>query len=251
MALRLVSVRHMSSPFRLTQDTAFPARGPLSSRAVEDSEPVEPKLSPWREARSRLLTVRQAPHEGVPLSNATAAAFAAVMFAALYAGHHVGDHVVQSSAVAAAKSVPHPDALAAGVPPWTGWGACLRHVAGYAATQAAALALVCVVVPLEIVGMATALVVSASTHAVIDRRWIVHRLIELKRCHDWAEAPYVLDQSLHMGAMLVAAVLSVAVSDVAGLVMVLAGAGAVVGAALTMERRFASAHTRSMDSLSR
>ncbi|MEV0308297.1 DUF3307 domain-containing protein [Nonomuraea fuscirosea] len=185
------------------------------------------------------------------MSDATAAAFAAVMFAALYAGHQVGDHVVQSSAVAAAKSVPHPDALAAGVPPWTGWGACLRHVAGYAATQAAALALVCVVVPLEIVSMATALVVSASTHAVIDRRWIVRRLIELKKCHGWVEAPYVLDQSLHTGAMLIAVVLSVAVSDVTGLVMVSAGAGAVVGAALTVERRFASAHTRAMDALPR
>lgn len=121
---------------------------------------------------------------------------------------------------------------------------------GYAATQAAALALVCVVVPLEIVSMATALVVSASTHAVIDRRWIVRRLIELKKCHGWVEAPYVLDQSLHTGAMLIAVVLSVAVSDVTGLVMVSAGAGAVVGAALTVERRLA-AHTRAMDALSR
>lgn len=109
--------------------------------------------------------------KGVPVSNATAAAFAAVMFAALYAGHQVGDHVVQSNTVAAAKSVPDPDALAAGVPPWTGWSACLRHVAGYAATQAAALALVYVVAPLEIISTATALVVSVSTHAVIDRRW--------------------------------------------------------------------------------
>ncbi|WP_344494553.1 DUF3307 domain-containing protein [Nonomuraea monospora] len=171
------------------------------------------------------------------------------MFAALYAGHQLGDHVVQSNAVAAAKSVPDSEQLAAGMSPWTGWGACLRHVVGYTVTQAAALAVVCVAVPLELISMATALMVSASTHAVIDRRWIVRQLIHIKKCHDWSEAPYLIDQSLHVGAMLIAVVLAVVVSDVVGLATVAVGTGILVGAALTTEHRIAQARTRATDSI--
>ncbi|SEG89055.1 Protein of unknown function [Nonomuraea solani] len=171
------------------------------------------------------------------MPSAATAAIAAVTFAALYAGHQVGDHVVQSDRAAIAKGVPDRERLAAGVSPWTGWGACLRHVAGYTATQAAALVLVGLVAPLELTGMVIALIVSASTHAVIDRRWIVRRLIRLKGCHDWREGPYLIDQSLHVGAMLVAAVLGVAVPGAVGVVTVAIAAAALVGAALMTERR--------------
>lgn len=58
----------------------------------------------------------------------TAAVTAAVGFA-LLAGHQLGDHPVQPDAVAAAKGQPTDDRLAAGVHPWTGWSACLNHVA--------------------------------------------------------------------------------------------------------------------------
>ncbi|MGR6918667.1 DUF3307 domain-containing protein [[Actinomadura] parvosata] len=175
------------------------------------------------------------------MTSASAAAIAAVTFAALYAGHQIGDHVVQSNSTAVAKGVPDAEQLARGVSPWTGWRACLRHVAGYIGTQAAALALVCVAVPMELAGMVTALLVSAGTHAVIDRRWIVRRLIELKKCHDWAEGPYLIDQSLHVGAILVAAVLAVVVDDFGGVAAVAIGALALVGAALVIERRSATA----------
>ncbi|MCK2215193.1 DUF3307 domain-containing protein [Actinomadura sp. ATCC 31491] len=178
------------------------------------------------------------------MSGADAAAIAAVTFAALYAGHQIGDHVVQSNSVAIAKAAPDAARLAAGASPWTGWGACWRHVAGYVATQVVALALVCVAVPMEVPGMATALIVSAGTHAVIDRRWVVHLLIRVKKCHGWAEAPYLIDQSLHVGAMLIAAVLAVTVSDAAGVAVVGAGASALVGAALLVERRRAAARAR-------
>lgn len=178
------------------------------------------------------------------MSNAATAAIAAVTFAALYAGHQLGDHVVQSDSTAVAKGAPDPEQLAANVSPWTGWGACLRHVSSYTATQAAALALACLAAPLNLTGIVVALVVSASTHAVIDRRWIVRRLIRAKRCQDWPEGPYLIDQSLHVGALLVAAVLAAVVTGVAGLIAVVIGAVVLVGAALTAERRLAAASAR-------
>ncbi|MED7930512.1 DUF3307 domain-containing protein [Nonomuraea sp. LP-02] len=181
------------------------------------------------------------------MSGATAAALVAVTFAALYAGHQIGDHVVQSDRSAVTKGAPDPERLAMGVSPWSGWGACLLHVASYTATQAAALALVCVAVPMELSGMGTALVVSASTHAVIDRRWIVRWLIHVKKCHNWREAPYAIDQSLHVGALLVAAVLAVVVSDVVGVLTVATGAVVLMGAALTVERRLATSNARVVD----
>jgi hypothetical protein len=173
-------------------------------------------------------------------------AIVAVTFVALFAGHQVGDHVVQTGADAAAKGAPAAGQLASGVPPWAGWGACLRHVGSYSATQAVALALVCLAAPVALAGAISALVVSASTHAVIDRRWIVRRLIRLKRCQDWPEAPYLLDQSLHIGALLVAAVLAAVVTGVTGVASVSAGAAIAVATALAVERRSAAAYARAM-----
>ncbi|GIJ58651.1 DUF3307 domain-containing protein [Virgisporangium aurantiacum] len=163
------------------------------------------------------------------------AATAAITFVALYAGHQIGDHVVQTNAVAATKGAPSAEQLAAGVSPWAGWAACLKHVASYTGTQAVALAVVWVVSPLGPVGAAAALLVSASTHAVIDRRWLVRRLIRAKGCHDWREGPYLIDQSLHMGALLVASVLGAAIGGV-GILAVAAGAVALIAAALAAER---------------
>jgi hypothetical protein len=86
----------------------------------------------------------------------------AVLFVALYAGHQLGDHVVQSNASAMAKGAPTAELIAAGVHPWHGWAACLRHVRSYVAVQAVALFLVA---PLDWYGIAAALVVSGSTPA--------------------------------------------------------------------------------------
>ncbi len=169
------------------------------------------------------------------------AAVTAVVFAALYAGHQLGDHVVQTNATALAKGAPTADLLAAGVPPWHGWRACLRHVGSYTAAQAVALLLVSVAAPLGWRGGVAALAVSASTHAVIDRRWIVRLLIQAKDCEDWREAPYLLDQSLHVGALLVAAVLAAVVTTAGATTAVAAGTAALVGAALVAEKRLAAA----------
>jgi hypothetical protein len=167
------------------------------------------------------------------MSTVASAAITAVAFAALYAGHQVGDHVVQTTAHAAGKGAP----TTAGVHPWTGWAACLKHVASYTATQAVALAIAGVAAPLSGWGVLAALAVSASTHAVIDRRWIVRRLIEAKGCQDWRDGPYLLDQSLHAGALLVAAVLGAVVGTPRAAIVVLMFAMLVVGAGLTVERR--------------
>ena len=164
-------------------------------------------------------------------------ASAAIVFVALFAGHQVGDHVVQTDADAQAKGAPTPDLLAAGVHPWTGWTACLRHIASYTFVQAAALALTSLVAPLTLAGVAAALIVSASTHAVIDRRWLVRWLIGVKGCHGWKEAPYLLDQSIHIGALLVASVVAAMVTGTGGVAAVVVLSAGLVAAALGFERR--------------
>jgi hypothetical protein len=174
------------------------------------------------------------------MPTAVTAAVTAASFVALFAGHQIGDHVVQSNADAAAKGAPTAELLSAGVHAWTGWPACARHVVTYALTQAAALALIAVVTPLRWSSAAAALAVSAGTHAVIDRRWIVRLMIQAKRCQDWREAPYLIDQSLHMGALLVAAVLAgVATSAAAAGAVAICTAG-MVGAGLTVEKWLAA-----------
>jgi|GEM_PF-882227 len=173
------------------------------------------------------------------MSTVGTAAIAAAAFAALYAGHQIGDHAVQTNAAAAAKGAPTADLLAAGSHPWSGWSACLRHVGTYTLTQAIALAVVRMAAPLTLGGALAALAVSAGTHAVIDRRWLVRLLIQAKGCHQWREAPYLIDQSLHVGALLVAAVLAAVVTG-GGAAVAVAAAAALVGAALVAERRLAA-----------
>ncbi len=165
------------------------------------------------------------------------AAIAACVFAALFAGHQLGDHPIQRKSAMLAKGTPDDTRLADGTHPWTGWRACGQHVATYTLTQAATLVLVSVVAPLTVTGGLAALAVSASTHAVIDRRWIVHAIIRAKQCQDWPEGPYLIDQSLHHGALLVAAVLAAAVTTASTLAIVAAACGALVAAALAIERR--------------
>lgn len=110
------------------------------------------------------------------------AATAACVFAALFAGHQLGDHPIQRKSAMLAKGTPDDARLADGAHPWTGWRACGQHVATYILTQAAALVPVSVVAPLTLTGGLAAMAVSASTHAVIDRRWIVHAIIRAKQC---------------------------------------------------------------------
>jgi hypothetical protein len=167
------------------------------------------------------------------------AAVAAGTFAALYASHLFGDHVVQHHRDAEAKAAPRPGQVLAGVHPWRGWTAIANHVCSYVGVQVIALLFVAVtVVPLTFPGLAAALAVSASTHAVIDRRWLVWRLIRAKDAHEWADGPYLVDQSLHTVALLVAAVLAASVGT-GGAVLTLLASIALVAGALAYERHAA------------
>ena len=167
-------------------------------------------------------------------------------FIALFAGHQVGDHVIQSDADARGKGAPTAELLAQGTHPWAGWSACLRHVASYTTVQAAALALTSLVAPLTLSGVISALIVSASTHAVIDRRWLVRWLIAVKGSHGWKDAPYLLDQSLHIGVLLVAAVVAAGVRTSGGALGVLGLSVGIVLGALAFERRQAALVERAL-----
>lgn len=173
---------------------------------------------------------------------AASAATMAAVWVGLYAGHQVGDHIVQTDAQAAGKGAPTVDELAAGANPWRGWSACLRHVAGYVATQALALALVAAVAPFTVSGAVAALAISGGTHAVIDRRWIVRWWLAATGRSGWVEGPYLTDQAAHQGVLLVAAVAGALCTTAVELVAVAAGVGAIVAAGVAGEWVRAAGH---------
>lgn len=152
-------------------------------------------------------------------------------YAALCAGHDLGDHVVQTDWQAANKGAPEdrhgprePRALAG-------------HVLSYTATQAAALR--AVGVPLWRGRTLAGLAFSAASHAFIDLRWPVRWVLEHTGSRDFAQGeflvrdtfrdaarrfgetaastveagthkvpisgPYLADQALHHGCLLIAA----------------------------------------------
>lgn len=165
----------------------------------------------------------------------TTAAVTACVSVALSAGHWIGDHPMQPDTAAAGKGQPTDDRLTAGAHPWTGWSHLTRHLSTYLLAQAVALALIAPVAPLTLPGAVAALAVSGSTHAVIDRRWIVRAIIRAKGCHGWADAPYLIDQALHHGAMFLAAITAALVTTTAGAAVVLVLGGALIAAGLTAE----------------
>lgn len=172
------------------------------------------------------------------------AAITAVVYAALLAGHMLGDHPVQSDNTAAGKGHPTDDQLAAGAHPFTGWIHCLRHIFSYLTCQGAALLLIGLVAPLSFPGFVAALVISGSTHAVIDRRWIVRRILTAKGgCPGWPQASYFIDQSLHYAAMLVAAVAAALATTTTAAAVVTGAAVLLVAAALAAEHHHGHAIT--------
>jgi hypothetical protein len=132
----------------------------------------------------------------------------AVTLLALIVGHQIGDHVLQSDRQAAEKAAPGP--------------AGLRAMAGHLAAYHLALGVVLVVtaavlrLPLSGWGIAAALLVSAASHAVLDRRRLVRAVLRATRSPKFAEQTspvcgmYVADQALHWLSLLVAALLAAA-----------------------------------------
>jgi hypothetical protein len=174
-----------------------------------------------------------------PLSPFGAALAFLGTLAGLGVGHLFGDTILQSDTAAQGKGYPSDDRLAAGAHPWTGWGHCLAHVGSYLAAQAVMVAIVAQVVPMTWPGLAAALAVSGSTHAVIDRRWPVRWVIARKRCTGWADAHFWIDQAMHWVCLLVAAVLAARISTGTGAAIVAAAGLLLIGDALRYEARHA------------
>jgi hypothetical protein len=143
---------------------------------------------------------------------------AAASFAALFVAHQVADHWVQTDKQACRK----------GAPGWPGRLACTAHVATYTVT--AVLFVLPVVTVLGVhtsVGrLAAGLALSAATHWLIDRRWLLvwladrtgsRAFVRMGACrpgHDdnpsLGTGAYALDQSAHYVFLFLAALLAVA-----------------------------------------
>ena len=139
------------------------------------------------------------------MTTAAPVVFAAA-FAALFAAHQVADHWIQTDAQARDK----------GLPGWRGRLADARHVATYTLTALAALALIAWRLGLDLdpARVAAGLAVSAVTHWWADRRHTLKALAaRTGKANFYALADhgingaYLLDQSFHIGALFVAALL--------------------------------------------
>lgn len=136
------------------------------------------------------------------------------VYAALMTAHDVSDHVIQTDHQAANKAGPG----------WVGARAMAGHVGGY--TVAQVLALRAVGVPLLSWRTLAGVALSAASHAFLDRRWPVTRVMELTGSAGFAfpqvrvvrlnesnistgplpiHGPYVVDQALHHGFLFAAA----------------------------------------------
>lgn len=147
------------------------------------------------------------------------AAFAALLAAAL-AAHEVADNLLGQTDDQAAKK---------GKPGREGWYADLRHVAAYHATLAAMVGLTvrATRAPVSSWGLLAGLLVSMISHAGIDRRWPVEKLMAVTGSRRWAEMtirtePHGVpwrpglnrgDQAAHTGMLLVAALVAVAIGS--------------------------------------
>jgi hypothetical protein len=120
----------------------------------------------------------------------------ATVFLVLFAGHLLGDWVAQSDWQATAKT--------------RSWAALAAHVATYHLVMAALL-----LVPILRDGWSPwkallVLLVSAMTHAVIDRRWPVRALLAATASPGFATVEWgviAVDQALHLTILALLAVL--------------------------------------------
>ena len=125
------------------------------------------------------------------------------VFAGLYAAHQVADHWIQTQHQADAK----------GGTGWPGRLACAAHVATYTATALVALLAVAwrTGLTLSPAAVAAGLAVSAGTHYLADRRAPLRRMADrLGKDPYWlvhGGGMYALDQSWHIGWLLIAALI--------------------------------------------
>jgi hypothetical protein len=135
-------------------------------------------------------------------------AFAVILPTALVA-HNVGDHIAQTDHQANRKA--------------RDWVAMAGHVATYQAAQAVAVGAVLAATGCRCSrwGLFAGAVISAGTHAFIDRRWPVAAVLDATGSQGFADLTvtahrgqtkfafplgmYLADQALHHGCLLVAA----------------------------------------------
>jgi len=128
--------------------------------------------------------------------------FAAVL-ATMHAAHNLGDHVVQTDNMALRKA--------------DRWPVMLSHVGSYHAVMAGMLLAADQLLGLGLSRrrLAAALAVSAGTHAFLDRRWPVRRILEatgslgFARLQTPLNGPYLADQALHHACLWLAALVAV------------------------------------------
>ncbi|WP_439675744.1 DUF3307 domain-containing protein [Embleya sp. MST-111070] len=134
--------------------------------------------------------------------------FAAIGFA-LYAAHMVGDHWVQSDR----------EALGKGAAGWSGRFWAARHVVSLTLVKVVFLAAVWLVFALALnpFAVVVGLVVDALSHWWADRRHTLAGLARRVGKGTWWErdpqAPYLLDQSWHIGWLFVAALIVTGVTS--------------------------------------
>jgi len=125
----------------------------------------------------------------------------------MHAAHNIGDHIVQTDGQAVGKTI-----AKGWVPPMVG------HVGSYHAVMAGMLLAADRLLGLGLSRrrLAVALAVSVGTHAFLDRRWPVRRILEATGSPGFARlqtplnGPYLADQALHHGALWLAALVAAA-----------------------------------------
>lgn len=128
-----------------------------------------------------------------------------VALVVLLVAHQIGDHVIQTDHQAIGK-------VGRG---WPSARAMAGHLAGYHILAVVLLvaAFALLGLPLSVRGTAVAIGFSALTHALLDRRWPVRRLLRALGSPAFAETTspvsglYAADQALHQLALLVSALL--------------------------------------------
>lgn len=135
------------------------------------------------------------------------AEFTALGFTALVA-HNLADHVLgQNDQQAANKAKPGR----------VGWSHVLQHVLAYHIILATMWLVTMAVFDLSVgaTGFIVALLFSAVTHALLDRRWPVRWILEKTGSPEFAKmqtpinGPYQADQALHEGALWISVLLLV------------------------------------------
>jgi hypothetical protein len=128
-----------------------------------------------------------------------------VALLALLIGHQLGDHIAQTDHQADNKAAKGR----------TGLRAMVGHLLTYHLTAGAVLAgtAITLELPLSPTGLVAGFAFSVVSHAILDRRTPVRRLLRLTRSPVFAEQAspvcgmYVADQALHWFSLLVAALL--------------------------------------------